>query len=148
MKWPNGNRYVGNFSEGKMHGEGVLYYADGKVFRGIYKDGEAFDGIYKTKDKNGKWVENRFKKEVQPVIQQAAVNKSGKATVWLRSYPYEHKMAAIKLLREFTGFGLKEAKDIVEAAPSVVIRNVDGQWARAQLDAQCKKLGIVYEITE
>src|SRR6185369_803100 len=47
-----------------------------------------------------------------------------------------NKIAVIKVVREVTGLGLKEAKDIVDAAPKVVKENV----AKAEADELKKKL--------
>jgi large subunit ribosomal protein L7/L12 len=41
-------------------------------------------------------------------------------TVTLKEYPADKKVTVIKVVREATGLGLKEAKDLVEGAPSVV----------------------------
>ena len=40
--------------------------------------------------------------------------------VILASFPADKKIGGIKVVREITGLGLKEAKDAVEAAPKVV----------------------------
>jgi len=48
----------------------------------------------------------------------------------------EKKIQVIKVVRELTGLGLKEAKDLVEAAPSKVIENVD----KAAAESAKKKL--------
>jgi large subunit ribosomal protein L7/L12 len=45
-----------------------------------------------------------------------------------------HKIAAIKIVRELTGLGLKEAKDLVEAAPTPLTTGVSAAIAQ-----QCKK---------
>jgi|SRR5215207_6442072 len=47
-----------------------------------------------------------------------------------------NKVAAIKAVREITGLGLKEAKDLVEAAPKAVKEGV----AKADAEAMLKKL--------
>jgi len=47
-----------------------------------------------------------------------------------------NKINVIKAVRELTGLGLKEAKDIVDAAPKVVKENV----AKADAEAMKKKL--------
>ena len=47
-----------------------------------------------------------------------------------------NKISVIKAVREVTGLGLKEAKDIVDAAPKTVKENV----AKADADALKKKL--------
>src|SRR5689334_10538017 len=41
-------------------------------------------------------------------------------TVILKSAPADKKIGVIKVVREATGLGLKEAKDLVEAAPKPV----------------------------
>ena len=47
-----------------------------------------------------------------------------------------NKINVIKVVREITGLGLKEAKDIVDAAPKMVKENV----AKAQADEWKKKI--------
>ena len=47
----------------------------------------------------------------------------------------ERKIQAIKVVRELTGLGLKEAKDVVESAPCVVLAGVDEAFARAAVEA-------------
>jgi large subunit ribosomal protein L7/L12 len=47
-----------------------------------------------------------------------------------------NKVSAIKAVREITGLGLKEAKDLVEAAPKAVKEGV----AKADAEAMLKKL--------
>ena len=48
----------------------------------------------------------------------------------------ENKVNVIKAVREITGLGLKEAKDIVDAAPKVVKETLD----KASADEALKKL--------
>ena len=48
----------------------------------------------------------------------------------------ENKVAVIKAVREITGLGLKEAKDIVDAAPKVVKETLD----KASAEEALKKL--------
>ena len=48
-----------------------------------------------------------------------------------------NKIAVIKVVREITGLGLKEAKDAVEAAPKVIIEGAkkeDAEAAKKQLE--------------
>ena len=47
----------------------------------------------------------------------------------------EKKIAVIKEVRGLTGLGLKEAKDLVEAAPKAVLEGVDKAAADAAKDA-------------
>src|SRR4051812_9077390 len=41
-------------------------------------------------------------------------------SVTLKEYPADKKVTVIKVIREITGLGLKEAKDLVEGVPSLV----------------------------
>ncbi len=50
----------------------------------------------------------------------AAATESTEFKVTLESVPADKKIGVIKVVREVTGLGLKEAKDIVEAAPKVL----------------------------
>lgn len=50
----------------------------------------------------------------------AAASESTDFQVTLEAYPAEKKISIIKIVREITGLGLKEAKDLVESAPKVV----------------------------
>lgn len=49
-----------------------------------------------------------------------AESESTEFEVTLLESPADKKIAVIKVVREVTGLGLKEAKDIVEAAPKVI----------------------------
>jgi len=53
---------------------------------------------------------------------------SGKKTVVLASAGGQ-KIAVIKVVRELTGLGLKEAKDLVDAAPKPLKENIDKEEA-------------------
>ena len=57
-------------------------------------------------------------------------------TVTLKEYPADKKVTVIKVIRELTGLGLKEAKDLVEGAPSTVKEAV----AKADSETMKKKL--------
>ncbi len=50
----------------------------------------------------------------------AAVEESTDFLVTLESAPADKKIGAIKMVREITGLGLKEAKELVEGAPKVL----------------------------
>jgi len=56
--------------------------------------------------------------------------------VTLKEYPADKKVTVIKVIREITGLGLKEAKDLVEGVPSLVKEGV----AKADVDVIKKKL--------
>jgi len=57
-------------------------------------------------------------------------------TVILKEYPADKKVGVIKVIRELTGLGLKEAKDLVEGVPGTVKEGVN----KADSDAMKKKL--------
>ncbi len=57
-------------------------------------------------------------------------------TVSLKEYPADKKVTVIKVIREITGLGLKEAKDLVEGVPSLVKEGV----SKADVDTIKKKL--------
>jgi large subunit ribosomal protein L7/L12 len=57
-------------------------------------------------------------------------------SVTLKEYPADKKVTVIKVIREITGLGLKEAKDLVEGVPSLVKEGVP----KADVDAMKKKL--------
>src|SRR6202795_79637 len=66
----------------------------------------------------------------------APVEEKTEFTVTLKEYPADKKVTVIKVIREITGLGLKEAKDLVEGVPSVVKDAI----AKADADAIKKKL--------
>jgi large subunit ribosomal protein L7/L12 len=66
----------------------------------------------------------------------APVEEKTEFTVTLKEYPADKKVTVIKVIREITGLGLKEAKDLVEGVPSLVKEGVN----KADSDAIKKKL--------
>jgi large subunit ribosomal protein L7/L12 len=55
------------------------------------------------------------------------------------------KIQVIKVVRELTGLGLKEAKDVVEAAPKAVLEKVNkesAEKAKAKLEAEGAKVSL------
>ena len=55
----------------------------------------------------------------------------------------EKKIQVIKVVRELTGLGLKEAKDVVEAAPKAILEKVNkdtADKAKAKLEAEGAKV--------
>ncbi len=66
-----------------------------------------------------------------------AAEEQTEFTVMLKAYPAEKKVTVIKVIREITGLGLKEAKDLVEGAPSTVKESVskaDAEKFKKQLE--------------
>ena len=66
----------------------------------------------------------------------APVEEKTEFSVTLKEYPADKKVTVIKVIREITGLGLKEAKDLVEGVPSLVKEGVN----KADSDAMKKKL--------
>lgn len=66
----------------------------------------------------------------------AAAEEKTDFTVMLATAPADKKIPIIKVVRELTGLGLKEAKDLVEAAPKAVKEGVP----KAQAEEWKKKL--------
>lgn len=64
-----------------------------------------------------------------PAAAAAAVEEKTEFTVVLASIDAAKKVNVIKVVREITGLGLKEAKDLVEGAPQVVKEGVDKKTA-------------------
>jgi large subunit ribosomal protein L7/L12 len=55
------------------------------------------------------------------------------------------KIQVIKVVRELTGLGLKEAKDVVEAAPKAILEKVNketAEKAKAKLEAEGAKVSV------
>jgi len=55
----------------------------------------------------------------------APVEEQTEFTVTLKEYPADKKVTVIKVVRELTGLGLKEAKDLVEGVPALVKEGVN-----------------------
>jgi large subunit ribosomal protein L7/L12 len=66
----------------------------------------------------------------------AAAEEKTEFAVTLKEYPADKKVGVIKVIRELTGLGLKEAKDLVEGVPSLVKDAVN----KADSEAMKKKL--------
>lgn len=57
--------------------------------------------------------------------------------VILTEVPADKKIAILKIVREITGLGLKEAKDVVEAAPKAIkeaVSKADAEAVKKQLE--------------
>ncbi len=59
----------------------------------------------------------------------AAAEEKDEFTVVLKACDAAKKIAVIKVVREITGLGLKESKDLVEGAPKPVKEGVDKKTA-------------------
>ena len=73
------------------------------------------------------------------------VEEQTEFTVVLEDVPADKKIAVLKVVRTLTGLGLKEAKDLVEAAPKPVKENIakaDAEDAKKQLEEAGAKVSI------
>jgi large subunit ribosomal protein L7/L12 len=66
----------------------------------------------------------------------AAAEEQTEFTVTLKEYPADKKVTVIKVIREITGLGLKEAKDLVEGVPALVKEGI----SKADVEVIKKKL--------
>jgi large subunit ribosomal protein L7/L12 len=72
-----------------------------------------------------------------PAAAAAPVEEKTEFTVVLTSYPADKKVTVIKVVREATGLGLKEAKDLVEGVPSTVkdgVNKADAEKVKKSLE--------------
>ena len=91
-----------------------------------------------------KVLETKFGVSAAPAMMMAAGGGAGGAAAAEEKSAFDveltgaggTKIAVIKVVRELTGLGLKEAKDIVDAAPKVVKAGV----AKAEAEEMKKKL--------
>jgi large subunit ribosomal protein L7/L12 len=69
-------------------------------------------------------------------VAAAPVEEKTEFSISLKEYPADKKVTVIKVIREITGLGLKEAKDLVEGVPALVKEGV----AKADVEVMKKKL--------
>jgi large subunit ribosomal protein L7/L12 len=66
-----------------------------------------------------------------------AAEEQTEFTVTMKAYPADKKVVVIKVVREITSLGLKEAKDLVEGVPSTVkeaVSKADAEKFKKQLE--------------
>ena len=76
---------------------------------------------------------------------EAAAEEASEVNVILASVPADKKIAVLKEVRAITGLGLKEAKDLVDAAPKAVKEGVKKEEAEA-IKKQLEEAGATIEI--
>jgi len=79
-----------------------------------------------------------------PAAAAAPVEEKTEFTVWLKDAGKD-KIKVIKEVRAITNLGLKEAKDLVEAAPKEVVKDVNKDDA-AKFKKQLEEAGAVVEV--
>ncbi|MBR6722776.1 50S ribosomal protein L7/L12 [bacterium] len=80
-----------------------------------------------------------------PAAAAPAEDADAEVSVILASVPADKKIAVLKEVRTLTGLGLKEAKDLVEAAPKAVKENIKKDEAAA-IKKTLEEAGAVVEI--
>ena len=80
-----------------------------------------------------------------PAAAAAADDADAEVSVVLASVPADKKIAVLKEFRTLTGLGLKEAKDLVEAAPKAVKENIKKDEAES-IKKTLEAAGAVVEI--
>ena len=78
-------------------------------------------------------------------VSAAADDADAEVSVVLASVPADKKIAVLKEVRTLTGLGLKEAKDLVEAAPKAVKENIKKDEAES-IKKTLEAAGAVVEI--
>ena len=76
---------------------------------------------------------------------EAAADEASEVNVILASVPADKKIAVLKEVRAITGLGLKEAKDLVDAAPKAIKEGVKKEEAEA-IKKQLEEAGATVEI--
>ena len=79
-----------------------------------------------------------------PAAETAAAEEQTEFTVMLTSFG-SSKVPVIKAIREITGLGLKEAKDLVEGAPTAVKEGVEAAEAE-ELKKKLEEAGASVEV--
>jgi large subunit ribosomal protein L7/L12 len=98
-------------------------------------------------------LETKWGVKAQPVVSQVAPQQTTTETVVeqtefdviLASVPADKKMAVIKAIREIVSLGLKESKDLVEAAPKTIKEGISKEDAE-QIKVKLTAAGAVIEI--
>ena len=80
-----------------------------------------------------------------PAAAAPAEDADAEVSVILASVPADKKIAVLKEVRTLTGLGLKEAKDLVEAAPKAVKENIKKDEAEA-IKKQLEEAGATVEL--
>ncbi len=80
-----------------------------------------------------------------PAAAAAPVEEKTEFTVLLKEYPADKKVGVIKVVRELTGLGLKESKDLVEGVPATVkdaVSKADSETMKKKLEEAGAKVEI------
>ena len=92
------------------------------------------------------YCRSTFQLDTPPAAAPSVAGSTGRVRAVLESFPGNRKIHAIKAVREATGMGLKESKELVESVPAVV---GDLSPAKAErLEKDIAELGGVVKFTQ
>ena len=80
-----------------------------------------------------------------PPLRLPPAEEKTEFAVILKEYPADKKVGVIKVIRELTGLGLKEAKDLVEGVPSPskkAVNKADSETMKKKLEDAGAKVEI------
>ena len=58
--WTNGDKWIGEWKDGEINGEGTYFYADGSITVGEWKDGEINGQAIQTWGDKSEWAGDRY----------------------------------------------------------------------------------------
>ena len=93
----------------------------------------------------GQWTVGAWAAPAAAAGAAPAAEEASEVNVILASVPADKKIAVLKEVRTITGLGLKEAKDLVDAAPKPVKEGVKKEEADA-IKKQLEAAGATVEI--
>ena len=100
--------------------------------------------IKEIEDKFGVTAAAPIAMAAAPAAAAAAEEEQTEFDVMLKSYG-EKKINVIKIVRELTGLGLKEAKDLVESAP-VAVKEAVPKDSAEEIKTKLEEVGATVEI--
>jgi large subunit ribosomal protein L7/L12 len=107
---------------------------------------EVVDLVKMMEDKFGVTAAAPVAAAAAPAAAAAApVEEKTEFTVVLKEYPADKKVTVIKVVREATGLGLKEAKDLVEGIPSTIkdgVNKADAEKIKKALEEAGAKVEV------
>ena len=62
MTYSDGSKYIGEWKDGKLHGQGTYYFPDGRKMKGEWRRGKKWNitGYDQNGNKEVKWVNGNF----------------------------------------------------------------------------------------